>query len=520
MDAALDKLLSRYLEAANTIAHTSVPGLELPDPSDPRPGDEPHHPDKDPQARAVDELLRRQAGLLVQMHKAAATLKADQCRDDPQTAQAARRLLQRRLDDVASMAMTRFYSCRFDRVPYHWRCLYTDVLILVTHLHALTSLRAHGQLDHGTLDLIVDRLDRALITTGGVGRLGAPWIEKTLTLLEEACIRRDEAEQQSRWTETASTFSDHEPYQRPPLSSDPDRTCPRYRGWTLDMFERYMNDSPDGPKPVVFTDLIDDWPALKQRPWRQPDYLLSRTIGGRRLVPVEVGRSYVDDGWGQELIQFRHFLDKYVRRCSSTESPPHEGAPSEQARGEGQGQGQGRGQVGYLAQHDLFRQIPSLRNDISIPDLCWSAVPPHPTTPSKNQRPVEEPQLNAWFGPAKTITPLHNDGYHGLLVQVVGTKYVRLYPPQAPAECMRPRPAENGVDMSNTSELDVGVLEGWDEPPAAMSAATVAGMKRRLDGVAYRECVLSPGDALVIPIGWWHYVRSLSVSFSVSFWWN
>ncbi|CAP70263.1 uncharacterized protein PODANS_3_3460, partial [Podospora anserina S mat+] len=36
----------------------------------------------------------------------------------------------------------------------------------------------------------------------------------------------------------------------------------------------------------------------------------------------------------------------------------------------------------------------------------------------------------------------------------------------------------------------------------------------------YVDCILEPGETLYIPVGWWHYVRGLSVSFSVSFWWN
>ena len=34
----------------------------------------------------------------------------------------------------------------------------------------------------------------------------------------------------------------------------------------------------------------------------------------------------------------------------------------------------------------------------------------------------------------------------------------------------------------------------------------------------FTEAVLGPGDALFIPAGWWHYVRSLSTSFSVNYW--
>lgn len=36
----------------------------------------------------------------------------------------------------------------------------------------------------------------------------------------------------------------------------------------------------------------------------------------------------------------------------------------------------------------------------------------------------------------------------------------------------------------------------------------------------YVECILEPGDMLYIPPRYWHYVRSLEISLSVSFWWT
>ncbi|KAG5913397.1 hypothetical protein E4U42_001217 [Claviceps africana] len=242
------------------------------------------------------------------------------------------------------------------------------------------------------------------------------------------------------------------------------------------------------PRPVVFTDLAASWPALGSRPWHSREYLLARTFAGRRLVPVELGRSYVDEHWGQALVPFGQFLARHVVPDPSAE-------------------------VAYLAQHDLFRQIPSLRHDVSIPDFCWAA-----TRTTSPYVPLDEPLLNAWFGPAGTITPLHTDGYHNLLVQVVGTKYVRLYAPWT--DGLRPRGVENGVDMSNTSALDLGVLEGWDDPPASVDDEDMRRARAQLADAEYWECVLGEGDALLIPMGWWHYVRSLSVSFSVSFWWD
>ncbi len=39
-------------------------------------------------------------------------------------------------------------------------------------------------------------------------------------------------------------------------------------------------------------------------------------------------------------------------------------------------------------------------------------------------------------------------------------------------------------------------------------------------GLAHCDCILEAGEMLYIPPKWWHFVKSLSVSFSVSFWWQ
>lgn len=281
-------------------------------------------------------------------------------------------------------------------------------------------------------------------------------------------------------------FSTHIPVATTPIIRFPIHRIASPSVWDFEAHTRNQGT------PLVITGAIDDWPALMgERAWRRPGYLLSRTFGGRRLVPVEVGRSYTDAGWGQRIITFGEFLREYLMRA---------------------GEAKGNDGIGYLAQHDLFAQIPALRNDILIPDYCFTNSPPAPTLQSrqsgeKEVSQLEEPLLNAWFGPAGTVSPLHTDPYHNILCQVVGKKYVRLYSPDQ-GEAMYPRGIEaGGVDMSNTSEVDAEGEWLTESFPLFTHAR-------------YVETVLKEGECLYIPVGWWHYVRSLTVSFSVSFWWN
>jgi len=78
-------------------------------------------------------------------------------------------------------------------------------------------------------------------------------------------------------------------------------------------------------------------------PWKSHRICSRKTIGGRRLVPIELGRSYVDEGWGKKIITLKEFMGLFLDPESSA-----------LAR--------------IPAQHDLFAQIPSLREDIAIPD--------------------------------------------------------------------------------------------------------------------------------------------------------
>jgi lysine-specific demethylase 8 len=100
------------------------------------------------------------------------------------------------------------------------------------------------------------------------------------------------------------------------------------------------------------------------------------------------------------------------------------------------------------------------------------------------------------------VTPLHYDPHHNLLAQVVGVKYVRMYPPSA-SEQLYPYPS--GL-TTNSSQVNL------DAPDYARFPA--------FKMLPFVDCLLHPGQMLYVPPKWWHYVRSLSCSLSVSFWWT
>ncbi|ETV99826.1 hypothetical protein H310_07868 [Aphanomyces invadans] len=238
--------------------------------------------------------------------------------------------------------------------------------------------------------------------------------------------------------------------------------------------------------PVIITDAMDEWPAMGKthdgrRHWANLNYLCR--VAGRRTVPIEVGSSYLEDNWSQTLMTLHKFIDEHILH------PPSHNAPT-----------------GYLAQHALFEQIPQLRKDIAVPDYCALSVRGRQDVDADDDDDdVDDVVVNAWFGPPNTISPLHFDPAQNLLCQIVGSKYVRLYASTF-SDHLYPVPGY----LSNTSQV---VVEGDG------AQANAVQFPRFLEA-PYWEGVLGPGEMLYIPPRCWHYIRSLDVSFSVSFWWD
>ncbi|WOK91989.1 lysine-specific demethylase JMJ30-like isoform X1 [Canna indica] len=238
-------------------------------------------------------------------------------------------------------------------------------------------------------------------------------------------------------------------------------TCKKVEKQSSLSLETFICDYFSRGCPVIISGCIDHWPARTR--WKDIGYL--KRVAGDRTVPVEVGKNYLCSEWKQELVTFSEFLE---RLHQSTNFPAN---------------------LPYLAQHPLFEQIRELRDDIRIPDYCFAGG-------------GELRSLNAWFGPRGTVTPLHHDPHHNLFAQVVGRKYVRLYPASA-SQSLYPHTESM---LGNSSQVDLDNID-YEEFP-------------EVEDLEFIDCILEEGEILYIPPKWWHYVRSLSTSFSVSFWWN
>jgi hypothetical protein len=207
-------------------------------------------------------------------------------------------------------------------------------------------------------------------------------------------------------------------------------------------------------RPVKLTGLVDHWPAVKL--WSL-DYMVKKL--GNAQVELQGQRESAED---YELYKYRHrrtlpmreVVDA-IRRFDSTN------------------------EFYVTAFNDTT-------NKTTLAPL-WDDLGPVSILQSSGSR-----DGFFWMGPKGTLTPLHHDLTNNLLVQVVGRKKVRMI---APVELPRVRNLVHCFSEITTEELRAG---GADVPDQI-------------------ECVIGPGDALFLPVGWWHHVEALDVSISMSF---
>jgi Cupin-like domain len=100
-----------------------------------------------------------------------------------------------------------------------------------------------------------------------------------------------------------------------------------------------------------------------------------------------------------------------------------------------------------------------------------------------------------WLGPAGTVTPLHHDTANLIFAQIYGRKTWKIIPPYYTHLLYNYTGVFSEVDYENPDYQRYPLFR--DIPKL--------------------EVTLEPGDAIFMPVGWWHHVKSLDVSISISF---
>ncbi len=100
-----------------------------------------------------------------------------------------------------------------------------------------------------------------------------------------------------------------------------------------------------------------------------------------------------------------------------------------------------------------------------------------------------------WYGPAGTVTPLHHDLTNNFMAQVRGSKLVRLVAPCELPDLYNHRHCFSQVDLDKVD---------YERFPQFRNVRVI-------------DVVIEPGDLFFLPVGWWHYVRGLDVSITMTF---
>lgn len=208
-------------------------------------------------------------------------------------------------------------------------------------------------------------------------------------------------------------------------------------------------------RPVIITDMVDDWPAFQR--WNL-EYFRDKV--GDKPVKVQYDRDKNPDyetesGKHVRTMSFGEYIDE-IKRHSPTNNF-------------------------YMTAQNTAANKEALKP-------LWRDLGQLPYLTKGEQEGM------IWIGPAGTITPLHHDLTNNFMVQFMGRKQIDIMP------------SFDVVNVYNHLHVHSKVN------PEAVDEAAFPLFKN----ATHIRCILQPKEVLFLPIGWWHYVKALDVSVTMT----
>ena len=164
----------------------------------------------------------------------------------------------------------------------------------------------------------------------------------------------------------------------------------------------------------------------------------------------------------------------------------------------------------YIAQASLDYLPEELKKDVPTPSLVREA--------GKG----DLYQSSLWMGPCFAArSPLHVDPNPNILVQIAGTKAVRLMPPNSGKEVLA-KVTEGIKSGQSSTKLN---------PTEMIRRSKLKALHKYVDRVIWHEesipdgafeAILKPEDGIFIPASWWHSTRGIdndsNINISANWW--
>lgn len=207
-------------------------------------------------------------------------------------------------------------------------------------------------------------------------------------------------------------------------------------------------------EPTVIEGLTDAWPALRR--WSLP-FFAERARG--IFARIDIGNVLQrETKW--EQVDVGEFIGQVESLSYEDGSAP------------------------YLVAFPFLDHFPELAADVDF---------------SEFKRGTVGTEITCSFGPAGTVTGFHYEIADNLFVQILGRKEFLFVSPSDQHRMYRSKKFDPGaVD----SQIDLQAFEPSSFP-----------LFRQ---VTVHRATVGPGDALYIPRGWWHHVRSYEAAISVA----